>query len=628
MPAFSPPSWMKLTKHFAGEVASVPRGKLLLSVWGSFFVWLALRKKKSRKKVVKKVLDPVEAAALKEKKKFERQAFSKLRDLILPKLQGKHGAYVAAYISSLASRVFVTVKLADAGGKGAGYFGARQWGNMFQSQAEFGCWCMVGAVCGAAMKYLEKRVSLSVREILYDVMLDKYLDKKKLSFYRVDMDDPHSRLTSDLEAYSREVTHLLGYFLKPLIDVTHLTFVIGSRVGVRALGIFLCFALFSDFALKRVKNSLPKSLKECAIETQRLESSLRDRHSKLHSSREQIALQRGSELEKKAMSQKFSELANHVENTNRQYILIDLLNTYILKYGGQMVGFSVLIPREYMKDPTLSSVAAATGGFISDSALLGALANAAKDLADSFTEVPRVAGLASRVYKLVYDIDRMKPFQKSNVYKGGPDSIVLDKVCVQPPPRDQQVQKVLVKDLALTIKEGEHTVVRGKNGTGKSSLFRVLGGLWDAENVELATPPTLFVLPQDSYFPSASLADQVTYPKESTGGDHARIAELLEVVGLKEAVLELYGLESVHDWRVKLSGGQKQKLAWARLYFHKPKFGLIDEGTSAVDDASFDHLYRYAKEHGTTIITIAHQELNHHHTHYLQLNGKDRKSVV
>ena len=130
-------------------------------------------------------------------------------------------------------------------------------------------------------------------------MLDKYLDKKKLSFYRVDMDDPHSRLTSDLEAYSREVTHLLGYFLKPLIDVTHLTFVIGSRVGVRALGIFLCFALFSDFALKRVKNSLPKSLKECAIETQRLESSLRDRHSKLHSSREQIALQRGAELEKK-----------------------------------------------------------------------------------------------------------------------------------------------------------------------------------------------------------------------------------------------------------------------------------------------------------------------------------------
>ena len=97
------------------------------------------------------------------------------------------------------------------------------------------------------------------------------------------------------------------------------------------------------------------------------------------------------------MSQKFSELANHVENTNRQYILIDLLNTYILKYGGQMVGFSVLIPREYMKDPTLSSVAAATGGFISDSAFLGALANAAKDLADSFTDVPRVAGFASGV---------------------------------------------------------------------------------------------------------------------------------------------------------------------------------------------------------------------------------------
>ena len=65
------------------------------------------------------------------------------------------------------------------------------------------------------------------------------------------------------------------------------------------------------------------------------------------------------------------------------------------------------------------------------------------------------------------------------------------------------------------------------------------------------------------------------------------------------------------------------KILQARLYFHQPKFGLIDEGTSAVDDASFDQLYRYAKDNGTTIITIAHQELNHHHTHYLQLNGTD-----
>jgi hypothetical protein len=45
----------------------------------------------------------------------------------------------------------------------------------------------------------------------------------------------------------------------------------------------------------------------------------------------------------------------------------------------------------------------------------GALANAAKDLADSFVEVPRVAGLASRVYKLIHDIDKLQPFQPSKV---------------------------------------------------------------------------------------------------------------------------------------------------------------------------------------------------------------------
>jgi hypothetical protein len=81
---------------------------------------------------------------------------------------------------------------------------------------------------------------------------------------------------------------LLGYFLKPLCDLTHLTFVVGSRIGVKSLAIFLLFFGFADWALTRVKNSLPKSLKECAVETQRLESELRDRHSKIHTSREQI----------------------------------------------------------------------------------------------------------------------------------------------------------------------------------------------------------------------------------------------------------------------------------------------------------------------------------------------------
>lgn len=80
---------------------------------------------------------------------------------------------IPRYVTSLITRVFVTVKLADVGGRNAGYFGARKFSKMFTTQAIFGVWCMVGAVCSGAMKFLEKRVALSVREILYEELTDR-----------------------------------------------------------------------------------------------------------------------------------------------------------------------------------------------------------------------------------------------------------------------------------------------------------------------------------------------------------------------------------------------------------------------------------------------------------------------
>jgi hypothetical protein len=77
------------------------------------------------------------------------------------------------------------------------------------------------------------------------------------------------------------------------------------------------------------------------------------------------------------------------------------MQTSLDRYGGAMVGFSVLIPREYLAVGKPRSSSEIVAGFVGDSALLQALANAMKDLADSMTELPRVAGLAARVYRLV-----------------------------------------------------------------------------------------------------------------------------------------------------------------------------------------------------------------------------------
>ena len=105
-----------------------------------------------------------------------------------------------------------------------------------------------------------------------------------------------------------------------------------------------------------------------------------------------------------------------------------------------------------------------------------------------------------------------------------------------------------------------------------------------AGNEEMTTPSTTFILPQDSYFTHGKLADQITYPKLSTTSQYGKLRELLDVVELTDIAEQEGGLDAVKDWRSTLSGGQKQKLAWARLYFNEPDFSLVDEGTSAVSD--------------------------------------------
>lgn len=183
----------------------------------------------------------------------------------------------------------------------------------------------------------------------------------------------------------------------------------------------------------------------------------------------------------------------------------------------------------------------------------------------------------------------------------------------------------VVKETEVEIEPGERVLVSGESGTGKSTLVRAIAGLWPwgSGSVDFHPGKRLFMLPQRPYIPSGTLRRATAYPAAADNWKKAEIAAALDKVGLGY----LKGrLEEEAPWDQTLSGGEKQRLAFARLLLHAPDIVVLDEATSALDEKSQDTMMQTVmKELPTvTIISVAHRaELEAFHTRKITLERRE-----
>jgi vitamin B12/bleomycin/antimicrobial peptide transport system ATP-binding/permease protein len=182
----------------------------------------------------------------------------------------------------------------------------------------------------------------------------------------------------------------------------------------------------------------------------------------------------------------------------------------------------------------------------------------------------------------------------------------------------------VVDDTDVAIMPGERVLVAGESGTGKSTLVRAIAGLWPwgEGRIEVQKGAKLMLLPQRPYIPIGTLRRAATYPDAAASRSLGEVAEAFRRVGLEHLIDRI---DDEAPWDQTLSGGEKQRLAFARIFLHDPDIIVLDEATAALDPQSQDKLMELLSkepEH-TTCVSVAHRpELEAFHSRKIVLERR------
>ena len=484
------------------------------------------------------------------------------------------------------------------------------WNEFWRQFGIFGIIAFALIVDAVYSLYLRQILHIRWRRWLTEYFLHRWLDDQQ--YYRMQLDqsvtdNPDQRISDDLDSFATMSLGLSLGLLSSFVTLVSFLSILwvlsgalivplggGAKISIPGYMVFaaLIYAVAGTFLTRWIGYPLVR----LGFNQQRYEADFRFSLVRLRENAENVAFYGGEARELDTFQTRFGRIIENWWGIIRRRKKLTWLTT---GYGQLAVVFPFIVaaPRYFNKVIQL-------GGLMQIASAFGQVQDSLSFIISSYTEIAQYQAVVQRLSGFGERMDEITA-QRRGVQ---PIAIERGGVGVEVEALDLNLPdgSPLRHDLALAAGPGNALLITGQSGAGKSTLLRALAGLWPfgRGRVRVADGDALF-LPQRPYLPLGTLADALAYPRAAAGLARENLVEALRAVGLPQLAERL---DEEGNWAQRLSIGEQQRLAFARVLLARPEIVFLDEATSALDEAAEMSLYRLLRDASwqPTIVSVGH----------------------
>ena len=394
------------------------------------------------------------------------------------------------------------------------------------------------------------------------------------------LDNPDQRIAEDsllLVQKSVDLVKSLVYNLAKLIAFVAILWqvskvlkfeIFGMRFEIE--GFLLYVALIYTLLCSLITHLIGRRLRGLNFAKQRAEADYRSDLLLVRENAEAVAFMRGEDAERGRFRASFGEIIRNWRSIMNTEFRLECFSASYLKITNLIPIFACL--------PLYLSRAMSFGDMMQARSAFYSVQDGFAWFMDYYKQIMEWAASVQRIYEFIARMDGESANLHACVKQSDENSARCEGLSVFTPAGEP-----LIEDLRFELAPAQFIMLRGKSGAGKSTALRYAAGLWRYGRGEISLPRTgVMFIPQKPYLAPLSLKELIAYPQPPSADD-AEFLEILCRVGLKKFALML---NSRADYVKILSGGEAQRLSFARIHYHKPSFVFADEITSALDPAA------------------------------------------